>query len=160
GEVGAQRGESGSHVVLLSGASAVAPLGGPHPPEVEAERGDPGLRGDLHGADHHRVVHVAPVERMGMAHDQAGPGPQALRAAPLPPSVGGGRPPGARPAPPPPRPSPPPPFGNTGAGSPVKKFSYSPAAMKNLACLWIRPRVERYVDGALRTGTARRVERH
>src|SRR5262249_41486159 len=44
--------------------------------------------------------------------------------------------------------------------SSVRKFRYSTAAMKNLACLWIRPRVERYVDGALRTGTARRVERH
>ena len=48
-------------------------LGGADPAEVEPEGGTPALR-HLGRPDHHGVVHVPAVERMGMAHDEPGGG--------------------------------------------------------------------------------------
>src|SRR5207245_7371620 len=64
-----ERVERGPRVVLLGAAAAVSPARSAHAAEVEAQGGEPEVGAHLLDADHDGVVHVAPVERMGMADD-------------------------------------------------------------------------------------------
>jgi hypothetical protein len=58
------------------------PAGRADPSEIEAQRGQAAPLGNLGGADHDGVVHVPPVERVGMAQDE--PGGRAARGGETP----------------------------------------------------------------------------
>jgi hypothetical protein len=47
---------------------------GPHPTEVEAERGQAQTLGNLAHADHHGIVHIPAVEGVGVTDHEAGAG--------------------------------------------------------------------------------------
>jgi hypothetical protein len=47
---------------------------GPYPPEVEAKSRHAQALGNLDRPDHHGIVHVAAVQRMGVTDHQAGLG--------------------------------------------------------------------------------------
>ena len=66
-----QRGHRRSHVVLLALSFVVDAPGAADSPEVESQCGIAGGPRDFPGPDDDRVVHVAAVERMGVAEHES-----------------------------------------------------------------------------------------
>jgi len=90
-EAGGQGRLRGPDVLLLALTVVVDARRGADSPEIEAERGVAGLPADLRGSNDDRVVHVSPVERMGVAEDESAPGAGDEPQAPLQGRPGGDR---------------------------------------------------------------------